>query len=191
MWDVQQPVKPNPPSLSQWLYQAIDLPGVRLRLRLRGNNLHVLLEGSRPPTAETVRQRVEQALQQQTESFQVFFRNTEDPVYKVILYGRHLGQQRPDWIESIVLADLNLTTSTAPATPATSTALLSNEHLARTGSPEAIARYLSESLSHLGVSVKVLVQKLPERLTCKDWQLLYATEKHGYSLQTAYQLASD
>ncbi|MEM8638760.1 MAG: DUF1574 domain-containing protein [Cyanobacteria bacterium P01_G01_bin.54] len=166
MWDVQQPVKPNPPSLSQWLYQAIDLPGVRLRLRLRGNNLHVLLESSRPPTAEAVRQRVEQALQKQTESFQVFFRNTDDPVYKVILYGRHLGQQRPDWIESIVLADLNLSLSTVSPTaelnPALSTALLSNEHLARTGSPEAIARYLSESLSHLGVSVKVLVQKLPE-----------------------------
>ncbi|NEO84283.1 MAG: DUF1574 domain-containing protein, partial [Spirulina sp. SIO3F2] len=166
MWDVQNPVKPNPPSLSQWLYQAIDIPGVRLRIRLRGNNLHILLEGSLPPTPETVRPRLEQALQTQTDSFQVFFRNTEDPVYKIILYGRRVGQQRPDWIESVVLADLNLTTTTPSPLPSSlSTALLSNEHLARTGSPEAIARYLSESLSHLGVSVKVLVQKLPETET--------------------------
>ncbi|NEO26639.1 MAG: DUF1574 domain-containing protein [Kamptonema sp. SIO4C4] len=42
------------------------------------------------------------------------------------------------------------------------TLLISNEQLARTGSPEAIARYLSESLSHLNVSVKVLIQKLPD-----------------------------
>ncbi|MGB0560292.1 MAG: caspase family protein [Spirulinaceae cyanobacterium] len=145
----QKSFNPNPPSLSQWLYQAIDLPEIRLRLRLRGNNLHILIESSHLPTAEVVRGRVEQALQEQTEGFQVFFRNTEDPVYKVILYGRSLGQQRPEWIESIVLVDLNLTPSTA-------------EHLAREGFPDAIAHYLSESLSHLGVSVKVLVQKLSE-----------------------------
>lgn len=169
MWETQSSVKPNPPSLSQWLYQAIDLPGIRLRIRLRGNNLHILFEGTQVPTVKQLRPRILQALHHHPDGFNRFFPNTEDPVYKLVLYGRRVGQQHPAWIESIVLAELNLpstpnvplSTSAPPSTSGFHTALLSNEHLARTGSPEPIARYLSESLSHLGVSVKVLVQKLP------------------------------
>lgn len=169
MWEIQPSVKPNPPSLSQWLYQAVDLPGVRLRIRLRGNNLHILFEGTQIPVAEQIYPRILHALHHHIDGFNRFFSNAEDPVYKLVLYGRRVGQQRPAWIESIILADLDLpstphqTLSTPAASPTTGfhTTLLSNEHLARTGSPEPIARYLSESLSHLGVSVKVLVQKLP------------------------------
>ncbi len=164
MWDLQAPpVKQNPPSLSQWLYHAIETPGLRLRIRLRGNNLHVLLEGNTAPSLDAVLPPLLRALATETESFHHFFRNTEDPLYKLILYGRKMGQDRPAWIESIVLADLQPHPEATPEVePSPGVALVSNESLARSGAPDAIARYLSESLSHLGVSVKVLVQKLPQ-----------------------------
>jgi hypothetical protein len=162
----------QPSSLSQWLYQAIQEPGVRLRIRLRGNNLHVLCEGSQTPEVDRLLPRLISALKTKAVSFQRFFRNTEDPIYKIILYGRKIGQQRPDWIESIILDRIQ--TPPPPLEPAypheSPTAdpqppalPISNENLARTGTPEAIARYLSESMSHLGVAVKVLIQKLPDR----------------------------
>ncbi|WP_017302963.1 hypothetical protein [Spirulina subsalsa] len=179
MWDVEQKqverkrTTQQAASLSQWLYQAIAEPGVRLRIRLRGNNLHVLCEASRTPEVGKLLPRLVQALKSQGVEFKRFFRNAEDPIYKVILYGRPVGQQRPAWIEPIILERLQLKIEphdpsplldarSASPEPLTGGALLiSNETLARTGSPEAIARYLSESLAHLGVSVKVLTQKLP------------------------------
>ncbi|NEQ23261.1 MAG: DUF1574 domain-containing protein, partial [Microcoleus sp. SIO2G3] len=92
-----------------------------------------------------------------------------NPIYQIILYGRTIGQQRPDWIKQIRIKSPQQATkgarasTTARSETATDTALLvSNEILARSGSPEAIARYLSETLSPLGVSVKVLIQNLPD-----------------------------
>jgi hypothetical protein len=50
------------------------------------------------------------------------------------------------------------------AEPSSSSALvLSNRSLARQGNPEGIARYLSETLSALGIAVKVNVKTLPYR----------------------------
>lgn len=204
MWDVEQRrVKINPSSLAQWLYHAIQEPRVRLRIRLRGNNLHVLCEGSQVPSVKRILPRLVKALKINQRDFQRFFRNAEDPIYKIILYGRRIGQQCPNWIEPIVLERLYLEAQQEPNpildTPSPQefspsdeeegvistnqdgqedsvyeqeepgltsnpepAVLISNESLAKTGSPEAIARYLSESLSHLGVSVKVLIQKLPD-----------------------------
>lgn len=170
MLDIEQsPNKTQPSSLSQWLYQAIQEPGVRLRIRLRGNNLHILCEGSETPEQELLKARLVSALKTKAVSFQCFFRNTEDPIYKIVLYGRPIGKQRPDWIESILLdrvqtpsPDLDSLPSSSPPLSTPQALPISNEDLARGGTPEAIARYLSESLSHLGVAVKVLIQKLPD-----------------------------
>ncbi|MGK7926070.1 MAG: D-alanyl-lipoteichoic acid biosynthesis protein DltD [Spirulina sp.] len=155
----------QPSSLSQWLYQAIQEPGVRLRIRLRGNNLHVLCEGSQTPELDRLLPRLTSALKAKAVSFQRFFRNSEDPIYKIVLYGRKISKQRPDWIESIVLERLQtpiVHSSNAEFSTPNPQLPISNEELARTGTPEAIARYLSEFLSHLGVGVKVLIQKLPD-----------------------------
>ncbi|MEM9541736.1 MAG: DUF1574 domain-containing protein [Cyanobacteria bacterium P01_E01_bin.42] len=166
MLDLERSPQSQPSSLSQWLYQAIQEPGVRLRIRLRGNNLHVLCEGSQTPALDRLLPRLTDALKTKATSFQRFFRNTEDPIYKIIFYGRQIGTQRPAWIESIVLDRLQGSPD-SPSSPVqtlqeTSQLPISNEDLARGGTPEAIARYLSESLSHLGVAVKVLIQKLPD-----------------------------
>jgi hypothetical protein len=94
--------------------------------------------------------------------------DAENPIYQMIVYSRRLGQQQPDWIRQIRLKMLSQDASTASEdwsqTPpdADNALLVSNESLARSGSPEAIARYLSEVLSPLNVSVKVQVQTLPE-----------------------------
>ncbi|NEO28127.1 MAG: hypothetical protein F6K03_14915, partial [Kamptonema sp. SIO4C4] len=79
MWDVEQRQTPiNPASLAQWLYHAIREPGVRLRIRLRGNNLHILCEGSQVPEAQTIVSRLVEALRSQQEGFQRFFCITKE-----------------------------------------------------------------------------------------------------------------
>ncbi|MBP0020866.1 MAG: hypothetical protein J7647_25320 [Cyanobacteria bacterium SBLK] len=178
MLDIERsPQASQPSSLSQWLYQAIQEPGVRLRIRLRGNNLHVLCEGSQTPELDRLLPRLTGTLRTQSASFHRFFRNTEEPIYKIILYGRQIGTQRPDWIESIVLDRL----PPSPSSPPTPQLPISNEDLARSGTPEAIARYLSESLSHLGVAVKVLIQKLPEEGDLRSLKRLWVICSCHYS----------
>ncbi|MEP0812068.1 DUF1574 domain-containing protein [Coleofasciculus sp. FACHB-SPT9] len=164
-------------SLAQWVSRAIGLPEVRLRFRLRGNNLHILCEGSECPPAGPVVSRFVEALKGKEGG--AGFPPQDAPIDQVILYGRKLGIQRPDWIKQIHLERLELhqasdAAGVAAATPtdgqemtaeqgATSDAdglRVSNRSLARSGQPEAIARYLSETLSPMGVGVKVVIQTL-------------------------------
>lgn len=164
-------------SLAQWVSRAIGLPEVRLRFRLRGNNLHILCEGSECPPAGPVVSRFVEALKGKEGG--AGFPPQDAPIDQVILYGRKLGIQRPDWIKQIHLERLELhqasdAAGVAAATPtngggmtaeqrATSDAAglrVSNRSLARSGQPEAIARYLSETLSPMGVGVKVVIQTL-------------------------------
>lgn len=166
MWDVNQRQKPShPPSLSQWLYSAIAEPDVRLRIRLRGNILHILCEGIRTPEQSTLMSRFVRAFESQIETTRWLLKRAKEPVYKIIVYGRAFGEQEAAWIEPILLDRLHLDATQKPSEGATSPSsvpLASNESLARMGSTEAVARFLSESFSHLGVSIKTLVQKLPE-----------------------------
>lgn len=173
MWDAdRQQNNRHQSSIAHWLYEAISEPNVRLRIRLRGNNLHVLCEGKHVPDAEKIRSRLVRALKAHPESLDRWASFSNEPIYKFILYGRAGGKQRPDWIEPIdldrlkreIIAQHSIPEKTESAS-AGALPIISNESLARTGSTEAIARYLSESFSHLGVSIKVLIQKLPESKT--------------------------
>ncbi|HEY9710012.1 MAG TPA: hypothetical protein V6D48_17530, partial [Oculatellaceae cyanobacterium] len=163
MLDVDQPAqKERPSSLTQWVYRAIGQPGVSLRVRLRGNDLHILCESDQSLEAKVVANRLIKALKAH-EAGDPLPIDPENPIYQIILYGRTVGQPRPDWSEQIQLKpplDESAKASKIYAETATTDPALnvSNESLARSGSPEAIARYLSESLSSLGVSVKVLFQ---------------------------------
>ncbi len=190
-------------SLSQWLYQALcggeAQEGVdRLRLRLRGNHLHVLCEGAQLPSADRLVPRLIRALRSpEAEQFDLLTGRSEEPVYKIILYGRVAGESRPVWIEPVDLEPLRArplpqtpagavvatNPASAPATmaetPETTTpsrprtlatappqapglAADAPETLAQPVPEERIARHLSESLAPLGVSVRILVQKLPQ-----------------------------
>ncbi len=133
MQDVHRPSTSSQPlSLSQWLYQAICAGesetargNLRLRLRLRGNHLHVLCESDREPTADRIVPRLIRALRSpEAAQFDLLAGKTEEPVYKVVLYGRVAGESRPAWIEPIDLEPLRSrplaeTANSGPAMPAT------------------------------------------------------------------------
>ncbi len=163
---LQRTLKDRPSSFAQWAYDAIGQPEVCLRVRLRGNNLHILCESSDHLEPQTVVTRLIEALKRQS-SREVFPADPDNPVYQIVIYGRLVGQERPDWIKQIRIKSLSRHEDQAARADEPdledaerSGLLVSNESLARSGTPEAIARYLSESLSPLGVSVKVLIQTL-------------------------------
>ncbi|HBB31728.1 MAG TPA: DUF1574 domain-containing protein [Cyanobacteria bacterium UBA8803] len=170
MLDVdQRNQKGRPSSLAQWAYDAIGQPGVYLRVRLRGNNLHILCESRDSLDAKTVVNRLLKALQGK-QGRANFPTDLENPIYQIIIYGRTVKNQRPDWIKEIRLKstatdNANVPQAAPEASVATATTrkalIVSTESLARSGSPDAIARYLSANLSYLGVSIKVQIQDLP------------------------------
>jgi hypothetical protein len=171
MLDVEQLAqKDRPSSFAQWAYDAIGQPGVCLRVRLRGNNLHILCESRQSLEAQSIVNCLIDALKVQ-EGEEAFPTDPGNPVDQLVIYGRIVGQPRPEWIKQIRIKSYpnpeHQASRTATgnyfedATP-DEALLISNESLARSGSPEAIARYLSETLSPLGVSAKVLIQILPE-----------------------------
>lgn len=169
MLDVEQRTqKERPSSLAQWVYRVISQPGVSLRVRLRGNNLHILCESRQRLEAKTIANRLIKALKVQDEAAK-FPIDPGNPVYQIIIYGRTVGRDRPDWVKQIRIKSPQSHNHTSSLDPVSAdpALLVSNERLARSGSPEAIARYLSETLSFLGVSVKVTIQPHP-RATAKQ-----------------------
>ena len=175
------------PSLSRWVYQAItEAAGssvkIRLRIRLRGNDLHILCEGSQKIKAIAVVRELVKAMKSQEGSIRLLSKDYEEPIYRVILYGRKFGQGDIDWIKPIVLGEIEAQISNSSEskqqkntgsgenkkeTSLNSGLLVSNQSLARSGSPEAIARYLSDCFSYLGVSIRVISQKLSHPSTTK------------------------
>lgn len=162
---LQRTQKDRPSSLARWAYDAIGQPEVCLRVRLRGNNLHILCESRQEIAAQTVVTRLIEALK--ADAGNAFPIDPDNPIYQIVIYGRLVGEERPDWIKQIRIKSL-INNEEQDRTSAGSTLdettennqLISNQSLARSGTPEAIARYLSETLSPLGVSVKVLIQTL-------------------------------
>jgi Protein of unknown function (DUF1574) len=166
---LQRTEKDRPSSLAQWAHEVIGQPDVSLRVRLRGNNLHILCESRQELESQTVITRLLEALKSQ--SGQNFPIDPVNPIAQIVIYGRLLGKERPEWIKQIRIKSLanKEEASETNADIAFEEAqvenglLVSHESLARSGSPEAIARYLDETLSPLGVSVKVLIQSLGQK----------------------------
>lgn len=165
---LQRTQKDRPSSLAQWAYDAIGQPEVCLRVRLRGNNLHILCESRQVIAAQTVVNRLIEALKAETGN--AFPIDPSNPIYQIVIYGRLVGEERPEWIKQIRIKSLSNNEEQAEGSEGSTfdetadevepNELVSNQSLARSGAPEAIARYLSETLSPLGVSVKVLIQTL-------------------------------
>lgn len=188
-----RPLLDSKSPLARWVYHAVgqQSDGIRVSFRLRGNQLHILCEALRCPSAAVVLTRLVQALGRT--SVNDLLPVDHPPIYQVSLYGRAIGQKSPAWSEVVILSQLDryleqLTTLQAPQpTPPegaaslevsapssgarnttvsqrsrlSSALVISNERRARQGQPEAIAAYLSETLSSLGVSVKVSVRAIP------------------------------
>lgn len=178
----------TPPDILSWLRDSLGVPEADLQTKLRGNILHVLCETPQPLDQGAVLLPLVRALMDDRETGVLL--QAYPHVYQVYLYSRVTGQPKPDWTAPIYLnrlerhlaqlilsnqdeADLKAAQSLLAdyahdhpellnQTDAGSGAMvLSNLSLARKGDPEAIAWYLSETLSSLDVGVWVSIKAIP------------------------------
>ncbi|MEM9908197.1 MAG: hypothetical protein AAF921_24570, partial [Cyanobacteria bacterium P01_D01_bin.44] len=177
----------SPTELIPWLQSAIKQPGSDVQTKLRGNILHVLCESPESLDREHVLLRLVNALlepeaqallaEKFPEIYQLYFYSRlpgqkkpdwSSPIYLNRL-ERHLDQlvQASGDAEAVHQAVNELQQSRAdsetPSTighldPTASAIVLSNVSLARKGDPDAIARYLSETLSALDIGVRVRIR---------------------------------
>lgn len=176
------------PGVLGWLQEHLGLPQADLHIKLRGNILHVLCETPAPLDQPTVLLRLVRALLEDRD--QGWLHQVYPQVYQIYLYSRCLGQPNPDWtaplylnrlerhLAQLVLEHQNeedqqaaqaLLSRYAEDHPhllqggygGSGAIVLSNLSLARKGDPEAIAWYLSETLSALDVGVWVSVKAIP------------------------------
>ncbi|MEH1937878.1 MAG: DUF1574 domain-containing protein [Nostoc sp.] len=152
-------------SLLQWVSQATGINTFGVKVRLRGNDLHILCEGTECPQRWRTLSDLLQALQQT--DVDILTSNEQPSIYQVFVYGRRKGEQHPKWCHRVYLNQIDkhleqvkqgLLADSEKSKQSGGALIVSNESLARQGNPEAIARYLSETLSMLGVSVQAKIK---------------------------------
>ncbi len=161
--------------LARWIQRVLGQQRVCVKFRLQGNHLYILCEATVCPDESRTLMRLLPALKQT--DINTFLPDAQ--VYQIYLYGRQTGQPRPQWQVPIYLTQLDrhldrLYGQHQPSQPepeqsqsqagsaSESTAIvLSNQPLAKKGNIEAIAAYLSETLSKVGVRVRVKLRSLP------------------------------
>lgn len=180
-------LSPNSPAANVlgWLKQAMGLPTAELHIKLRGNILHVLCETSAALDQSAVLLKLVRSL---LEGGDDLVRQHYPQVYQLYVYSRLTGNPTPAWTAPIYLnrlerhlaqlvlenqdeADIKATQSLLEkynqgqsargAEGGSGAIVMSNLSLARKGDPEAIAWYLSETLSSLDVGVWVSIKAIP------------------------------
>lgn len=153
-------------SLQQWVSQATGINTVGVKVQLRGNDLHILCEGLECPQRWQTLSDLLHALQQT--DLDILTSREQPSIYQVLVYGRKKGEHRPQWCHKVHLNQLErhleqvqqaLLENSEKSRPPGGAMIISNESLARRGDPNAIARYLSETLSALGVAVQVKIKQ--------------------------------
>jgi hypothetical protein len=171
-----------------WLKLSMGVPAAEIHTKLRGNILHVLCESAEPVHQSLVLLQFVRVLLDAGQDSPI--QQTYPQVYQLYIYSRLTGQPNPEWTAPIYLnrlerhlAQLVLENQDEEDIKATKTLLeqysefqpdafrsgeggsgaivLSNLSLARQGDPEAIAWYLSETLSALDVGVLVSIKAIP------------------------------
>ncbi|MBE8989771.1 DUF1574 family protein [Nostoc sp. LEGE 12450] len=175
-------------SLVQWVSQATGINTFGVKVRLRGNDLHILCEGTECPQRWRTLSDLLHALQQT--NLDILTSSEQTSIYQVFVYGRRKGEQRPKWchrvylnqidkhleqVEQALLADAEKSKQSGGAL------IVSNESLARQGNPEAIARYLSETLSTLGVSVQAKIKPYQPKNSQPEENRLWIFCQSSYS----------
>lgn len=180
----QRQITSDPIDLTQWVERELVLAGMQVRVRVRENTLHILWEGQDCPNRQKARERSIQALQ--ATKLEDLLGGEHLPVNRVFLYGRVLGEKRPSWTDVLEIQQFVTPTTHSGEVPQVSSQELTRtsahegtaaetvsaqvvevgdgeywESQARQGNPDAIARYLSKHLNHLGVAVKVITKTLP------------------------------
>ncbi|MEO0758278.1 MAG: DUF1574 domain-containing protein [Cyanobacteria bacterium J06648_16] len=174
-----------PSDLLPWLAEAIHQPTERLQVKLRGNILHVLCESDAPLPREHTLLRLVKALLEP--SIKDWFAQDFSQIYQLYFYSRQPQQKQPDWSAPIYLNRLerhldrliaagkdaatvqhaaaellaSKTQAIGKLDETTSAIVRSNVSLAKKGDADAIARYLSETLSALDIGVEVSVKAVP------------------------------
>ncbi|MFM7364529.1 MAG: DUF1574 family protein [Cuspidothrix sp.] len=156
-------------SLVQWVSQATGINTFGVKVQLLGNDLHILCESAKCPERWQTLLELLKAIQQTDVDT---LTNDEPSIYQVLVYGRKKGDHRPEWCHRVSLHQIErhleqveaalLTQADIPKITDGSL-MISNESLARQGDIDAIARYLSEHLSHLGVAVQVKISQCPSK----------------------------
>lgn len=158
-------------SLNQWIYQNVGINRGRVSSRLRGNNLHILIESPACPNPSTLVPKLSQALA--AVPLDRLLPPDAPQIYRVIVYGRQTEQAKPAWTQSFYLnqsaqgrhgkcpsaRQAAQETSSKPLSDS-SGALVPLVDLARLGQPEAIARYLSSGFSEIDVAVRARVEMI-------------------------------
>jgi hypothetical protein len=180
-------------SLKAWVHQIIGHSQARIKMRLRGNTLHILCESAPCLEASVVMANLQQAIAA-TPLEKVL--PADPPIYRILIYGRTLGEATPVWTKAIQLEESQLEESQRAESKPQQQAEVRQEAAARqqaarqkaedgeqaaqgkgqrTGgnrregavallelaeaeNPEAIARYLSEVFSSMGVSIRAKIE---------------------------------
>lgn len=169
----RKPSKVNGISLTQWIYQSVGINQGRVSTRLRGNNLHILIESPICPEASVVVPKLTQALA--AVPLNRLLPEGAPPIYRIIAYGRQANHTKPAWTEPFYLnpqgklmvaaqdtADHEISSNSTIDRDeiGSSSSIIAAIDLARLGQPDAIARYLSSTFSEMGVAVKARVEEL-------------------------------
>ncbi|MEM8611680.1 MAG: DUF1574 domain-containing protein [Cyanobacteria bacterium P01_H01_bin.105] len=176
-----QPSTLDPKALLPWLEDVVNSASCTLNIKLRGNILHVYAQTAAGLDREYVLLRLVRSLLDPDRKASLL--KDFPHIYQLYFYSGRSEEQKPDWSTPVYLnrlerhleqlvetsADLDeMKRSTAHLTSgigylddATSAIVLSNASLARKGDPDAIARYLSQTLSALDVGVDVVVNAVP------------------------------
>lgn len=158
-------------TLVQWVSQATGISTFGLKVRLQGNDLHILCEGTECPKRWHTLYKLLQGLEQI--DLDGLTNEKQSSIYQVLVYGRKKGEYRPQWCHRVYLNQLDrhleqaeqaLLSETKKSRIPGGALIVSNESLARKGNPDAIARYLSENLSKLGVAIQVRSQPYQSKL---------------------------
>ncbi|MEB3293794.1 MAG: hypothetical protein VKJ24_11600 [Synechococcales bacterium] len=99
------PTSANSPAaigLGAWFHRALNLPQGRVHAKLRGNHLYLLCEAPLCPDRPQVLQRLHQALADPR--VKALLQHSVNPIYRLIVYGRSVGEARPTWAETIELS---------------------------------------------------------------------------------------
>ncbi|MEH2466278.1 DUF1574 family protein [Nostoc sp.] len=175
-------------SLVQWVSQATGINTFGVKVRLRGNDLHILCEGTECPQRWRTLSDLLQALQQT--NLDILTSNEQPSIYQVFVYGRRKGEQRPKWCHRVYLNQIEkhleqvqqaLLVDSEKSKQSGGALIVSNESLARQGNTEAIARYLGETLSILNVSVQVKIKPYKSKNSQPEENRLWIFCQSSYS----------
>lgn len=156
-------------ALDQWVAQAIGSREIQVKSRLRGNSFHLLFQADPCLDCTTTLLWLIPALQ--NTDLNTLLPVAQSPIYQIKLYGGVLNALQPEWTASIYLNQLDRHLEQLKARSSVghsagsaiadsggrenSALALSNRSLAQQGQEVAIASYLSEALSNLGIGVQV------------------------------------